>query len=45
MDMCYIGLVCRGFYLQTIRQKKHETVKEMMRDAVMHDVNKISFLE
>jgi F-type H+-transporting ATPase subunit a len=32
-----------GVLLTNNQAEKHETVKEMMRDAVMHDVNKISF--
>ena len=31
-----------GILLTNSQAEKHETVKEMMRDAVLHDVNKIS---
>ncbi len=31
-----------GILLTNTQAEKHETVKEMMRDAVLHDVNKIS---
>ncbi|NLV86328.1 MAG: F0F1 ATP synthase subunit A [Clostridiales bacterium] len=33
-----------GVFLTGNQGEKHETVKEMMRDAVLHDLNHISFL-
>ena len=40
MAMHYIGFACRCVFSNN-QAEKHE-IKEMMRDAVLHDVNKIS---
>lgn len=39
-----IVAVLVGIILTNKQQEKHETVKEMMRDAVLHEANHISFL-
>ena len=40
--LCIILALLVGVFLSNNQAEKHETVKEMMRDAVLHDVNKIS---
>ncbi|HHX17550.1 MAG TPA: F0F1 ATP synthase subunit A [Clostridium sp.] len=40
--LCIILALFVGVLFTNNQAEKHETVKEMMRDAVLHDVNKIS---
>jgi F-type H+-transporting ATPase subunit a len=40
--LCVILVLLVGVILTSKQDEKHETVKEMMRDAVLHDANQIS---
>jgi len=39
---CVIVLLLAGVLLTGPQGEEHESIKEVMRDAVMHDINKIS---
>lgn len=41
--LCVIAALFAGVFLLGTPAEKHETVKEMMRDAVLHESNAISF--
>lgn len=41
--LCVILVLLAGVILTNNQVEKHETVKEMMRDAVLHDINHLSF--
>ncbi len=43
VGLCIIVALFVGVLLTNTQQEKHETVKEMMRDAVLHEVNRINF--